>query len=143
MKPLQKARHTKVAPPTAAASSSASTPVPSYSIIPGLAKPDFSSSVEELVEIQNQIRELEEKKDLLKTKIETYLIKSKVKSVMVGNVTTTRVTGTHKHIDRSALLKYGVKEETIEKATVEKEWSSVRLTVRKPAAGGEDAHRDE
>lgn len=85
-----------------------------------------------LVEIQQEEDKNKAEKDVLKAAGATLLVQAKVKSVMCDGVRTTRTSGSNKTIKRDLLLKYGVEEKTIEKATTVSEWTSLKVTAPKP-----------
>lgn len=120
--------------------------VPDWSVVSGLShatakvkigdeKPVKMTIAEisaRLVEIQQEEDKNKAEKDVLKAAGATLLVQAKVKSVMCDGVRTTRTSGSNKTIKRDLLLKYGVEEKTIEKATTVSEWTSLKVTAPKP-----------
>lgn len=110
---------------------------PDYSIITGLSKTKLPGIAERLASITAQVKELKKEEEELKTLGASILIKAKVKSVMVGDIRVTQTGGQSKSIKRDLLLKYGVKESVIEKATVlGQPWTSLKVTVRSSDGNG-------
>ncbi len=114
---------------------------PDYSVITGLSKTKLPGIAQRLAEVQERLSELKREESELKDLGATLLLKAKVKSVMVGDIRVTQTGGQSHTIKRDLLLKFGVSEKVIEKATVAgTPWTSLKVTVRKP---GDDVEGEE
>lgn len=123
-----------------AAKTPAST-VPDYHQIVGLGKTKIATVASRLAEIQQQMKELDEEAKDLKAIGARLLDSAKVKSVMVGDLRVTVLSGQVKKLSRKLLLKNGVDEEILEKSyELGQPWVSLKVTAKKE---GEEGQEDE
>lgn len=115
-----------------------SEPAPDYRVVIGLEKSRLPWIAERLASICEHIRLLNLERVDLQQEGAGILLKAKVKTVMVDDLRVTQTAGTNKHIKRDLLLKYGVKLQVIEKATVGTPWTSLKVTKKKEQGEGEE-----
>jgi hypothetical protein len=102
---------------------------PDYTAIKGLSQTKIADVAERIAELGVQAAAIKKELDDLKALGASYLLKAKVKSVMIGSLKVTQTGGQSKSLKRDLLLKNGVDIEIIEKSyAVGNAWVSLRVT---------------
>jgi len=109
--------------------------VPDYTVVKGMSRTGIEGIVAEYLEVKAKIETLEKRKHELSANGVKILVKAGVKSVMVNGVRTTVKDGVSAHISRTELIKLGVSEKVVEKATKRTQYSTLLATVPGEANG--------